>query len=160
MAESAFALGHYEEASNLYNKIVQGYPSSFKLEASRYRLSVIDLRHREEELLKLLQWSHSEAINSAEEFQRREKAYQQALAAYQKRVLDLQSTDLGAKVAALEELNRQKDAQIAALRLQGPVPVAAVPASDQSTTVKLLQLKVQALTLQTELLEWKVSHAQ
>jgi len=48
MAESAFALGHYEEASNLYNKIVQGYPSSFKLEASRYRLSVIDLRHREE----------------------------------------------------------------------------------------------------------------
>jgi len=64
-------------------------------------------------------------------------------------------------VAALEELNRQKDAQIAALRLQGPViATAAVPGADQSTTVKLLQLKVQALTLQTQLLEWKVSHAQ
>jgi len=99
MAESSFSLGHYDEAANLYTKIVQGYPSSFKLEASRYRLSVIDLRPREEELLKLLQWSHSEAINSEDEFQRREKAYQQALVAYQKKILDLQSTDLGARVA-------------------------------------------------------------
>lgn len=162
MAESAFALGHYEEAANLYTKIVQGYPSSFKLEASRYRLSVIDLRHREEELLKLLQWSHSEALNSAEEFQRREKAYQQALAAYQKRILDLQSSDLGAKVAALEESNRQKDSQIAALKLQGPAPAekTAAATGDQGTAVKLLELKVRALTLKTQLLEWKVSHAQ
>jgi tetratricopeptide (TPR) repeat protein len=163
MAESAFALGHYDEASNLYTKIVQGYPSSFKLEASRYRLSVIDLRHREEELLKLLQWSHSEALNSAEEFQRREKAYQQSLAAYQKRVLELQSSDLGAKVATLEESNRQKDSQIAALKLQGAAPsdkspAAVVPSSESQ--VRLLELKVQALTLKTQLLQWKVSHAQ
>ena len=163
MAESAFALGHYEEAGSLYNKIVQGYPSSFKLEASRYRLSVIDLRHREEELLKLLQWSHTEALNSAEEFQRREKAYQQSLAAYQKRVLELQSSDLGAKVAALEESNRQKDSQIATLKLQGTTPAERSPAPasvDQGATVKLLELKVKALTLKAKLLEWKVSHAQ
>jgi len=162
MAESAFSLGHYEEASNLYNKIVQGYPSSFKLEASRYKLSVIDLRHREEELLKLLQWSHSEAINSAEEFQRREKAYQQSLAAYQKRILDLQSSDLGAKLAALEESNRQKDSQIAALKLQGSGPLerSVAPSVDQGPTVKLLELKVRALTLKARYLEWKVSHAQ
>jgi len=161
MAESAFSLGHYEEAANLYNKIVQGFPASFKLEASRYRLSVIDLRHREEELLKLLQWSHSEALNSAEEFQRREKAYQQSLAAYQKRILDLQSSDLGAKVASLEESNRQKDSQIAALKLQGPAPEKAVSsASDQGPTLKLMELKIRALTLKAQFLAWKVSHAQ
>jgi len=161
MAESAFALGHYEEAANLYNKIVQGFPSSFKLEASRYKLSVIDLRHREEELLKLLQWSHSEAINSAEEFQRREKAYQQSLVAYQKRILDLQATDLGAKLAALEESNRQKDAQIAVLRLQGVVPAEKnISSADQGPTIKLLELKVRALTLKAKYLEWKVSHVQ
>ena len=163
MAESAFALGHYDEASNLYTKIVQGYPSSFKLEASRYRLSVIDLRHREEELLKLLQWSHSEALNSAEEFQRREKAYQQSLAAYQKRVLDLQSSDLGAKVATLEESNRQKDSQIAALKLQGSAPAdksTTSVAANSDSQVRLLELKVQALTLKSQLLQWKVSHAQ
>jgi TolA-binding protein len=161
MAESAFSLGHYEEASAIYTKIVEGYPSSFKLEASRYRLSLIDLRHREEELLKLLQWSHTEAINSAEEFQRREKAYQQSLVAYQKRILDLQSTDLGGRIAALEESIRQKDAQIAALRLEGSIP-AEKPVADQEdkTPVKLLELKVRALTLQTYLLQWKVSHAQ
>lgn len=161
MAESAFALGHYDEAANLYNKIVQGYPASFKLEAARYRLSVIDLRNREEQLLKLLQWSHTEALNSADEYQRREKAYQQSLAAYQKKILELQSSDLGAKVASLEESNRQKDAQIAALKSQ-PVTTtaAATPSSDPSTTVKLLELKVRALTLKNQLLQWKVSHAQ
>lgn len=160
MAESSFALGHYDEAANLYNKIVLGYPSSFKLEASRYRLSVIDLRHREEELLKLLQWSHADAINSEDEFQRREKAYQQALVGYQKRILELQSSDLGARVAALEESNRQKDAQIAALKLQGPGTEKPSQSADQSAVVKLLQLKVQALTLQTQLLEWKATHGQ
>lgn len=163
MAESAFGLGHYEEAANLYTKIVQGYPSSFKLEASRYRLSVIDLRHREQELLKLLQWSHSEALNSAEEFQRREKAYQQSLTAYQKRVLELQSSDLGAKVAALEESNRQKDSIIAGLKLQGTTPeksVAATSSLGDQNTIRLLELKVQALTLKTYFLEWKVAHAQ
>ncbi len=160
MAESSFSLGHYDEAAELYNKIIQGYPSSFKLEASRYRLAVIDLRHREEELLKLLQWSHTEALNSADEYQRREKAYQQALAGYQKRLLDLQGTDMGAKIAALEESNRQKDALIAALRGQGASAPAVSVSGDQSTTVKLLELKVRALTLKTDLLQWKVSHAQ
>lgn len=162
MAESAFSLGHYEEAASIYTKIVQGYPSSFKLEASRYRLSVIDLRNREEELLKLLQWSHSEALNSAEEFQRREKAYQQSLAAYQKRVLELQSSDLGAKVAALEESNRQKDSQIASLKLQGSAPAEKTVAGsvNDQNTIRLLELKVQALALKAYFLEWKVSHAE
>lgn len=163
MAESAFALGHYEEAAHLYNKIVQGYPASFKLEASRYRLAVIDLRHREEELLKLLQWSHSEALNSADDFQRREKAYQQSLASYQKRILELQSSDLGARLAALEESLRQRDAQLAALRLQpGAVSTdkAPVVASGSSTVVQLLEAKIRALTLKTQLLEWKVAHAE
>lgn len=162
MAESSFSLGHYEEAAALYTKIVQGYPASFKLEASRYRLSVIDLRHREEELLKLLHWSHSEAINSADEFQRREKAYQQSLAAYQKRILDLQSTDSGARVAALEESIRQKDLLIAALKVQGSGPVEKTVADqgDKTQTVKLLEFKVRALTLQNFFLEWKVAHAQ
>ncbi len=161
MAESSFSLGHYPEASSLYSKVIQGYPSSFKVEASRYRLSVIDLRHREEELLKLLQWSHTEAINSAEEFQRREKAYQQSLVAYQKRILELQTSDLGAKLAALEESVRQKDVQIAALKVQGaPAERIAADSGDKTQTVKLLEIKVRALTLQNYLLQWKVSHAQ
>jgi len=161
MAESSFSLGHYPEASSLYSKVIQGYPSSFKVEASRYRLSVIYLRHREEELLKLLQWSHTEAINSAEEFQRREKAYQQSLVAYQKRILELQTSDLGAKLAALEESVRQKDVQIAALKVQGaPAERIAADSGDKTQTVKLLEIKVRALTLQNYLLQWKVSHAQ
>jgi len=159
MAESAFSLGHYDEAAELYNKIVQGYPASFKLEASRYRLAVIDLHHREEELLKLLQWSHADALNAADEYQRREKAYQQALIAYQKRLVDLQATDQGAKIAALEESGRQKDALIAALRGQkAPAPVSV--SADSGTTVQLLELKVRALSLKADLLQWKATHGQ
>ncbi len=160
MAESAFALGHYEEAASLYTKIVQGYPSSFKWEASRYRLSVIDLKHREDELLKLLQWSHAESINSEEDFQRRERVYQQSLAAYQKKLLEMQSTDSGARVAALEESIRQKDLQIAALKSQAPVASPLSDQTDKAQTVKLLELKVRALSLQNALLQWRLSHAQ
>jgi tetratricopeptide (TPR) repeat protein len=159
MAESAFSLGHYDEAAELYDKIVRGYPSSFKFEASRYRLAVIDLHHREEELLKLLQWSHTDALNAADEYQRREKGYQQALIAYQKRLVDLQATDQGAKIAALEDAGRQKDALIAALRGQkAPAPAAVL--ADTGTTVQLLELKVRALSLKADLLQWKATHGQ
>jgi hypothetical protein len=61
----------------------------------------------------------------------------------------------------LEESNRQKDSQIAALKLQGTVPdKTPVAVSDQGPTIKLLELKIRALLLKTQYLQWKVSHAQ
>jgi len=157
MGESAFSLGHYQEASSLFTKVVQGYPKSFKVEAARYRLSLIGLQRREDELLKLLQWSHTEALNSSDDFRRRELVYEQELAAFQKEILALKSTDSGAQVAALEEELKSKAALIAALKTVPTTTVTPQPSAD-STTLQLLNLKVQALTLKAELLQGKLSH--
>ncbi|MEI8092927.1 MAG: tetratricopeptide repeat protein [Spirochaetales bacterium] len=161
MGESAWSLGRYQDAAVFYNRIVQGYPSSFKLEASRYRLAVISLKQREDELMKLLQWSHTESMNSAEEFQRREKAYQQSLATYQKKLLELQATDTGARTTTLEETIKQKDAQIAALKVQmaGGAERVVTEAADQSKTIALLELKSRALDLKSFYLTWKDQNA-
>jgi TolA-binding protein len=161
MGESAWSLGRYTEASTFYDRVVQGYPTSYKLEASRYRLAILDLKQREEELMKLLQWSHTESVNSAEEFQRREKAYQQSLVTYQKKLMDLQTTESGAKYASLEEQIKQRDAQISALKLQmaGGSERVVAETADQTNLIQLLQLKSQALDLKSYYLSWKDQNA-
>lgn len=161
IAESAFALGHYDEAASLYSRILKAYPASYKVEACRFRLAIVELRQREEELTKLLRWSQIEAINSADEFQRREKAYQQALLSYQKKILDLQSGDLGSQIANLQDELRQKDSQISALKLQlasgtGAKTVTALP--ENSLQVKMQELRARALDLKAFYLDWKASH--
>ena len=160
MGESAWMLGRFDDAASFYVRIVQGYPASFKLEASRYRLAVIDLKQREEELLKLLRWSHSESMNSAEEFQRREKAYQLSLASLQKKLADVQTTDTGAKTTSLEDTIKQKDAQIAALKLQmaGGSERVVTETVDQTALINLLELKSRALDLKSFYLTWKATN--
>ena len=86
IGESLYLLGQLEEAAAVFNKMQMEYPKSFKVEAARYRLSLIEFKKREIELLKLLKWSHEESLKTVEEFQRREKSYEQAIAAYQRRL--------------------------------------------------------------------------
>lgn len=83
-AEAAYALGRMVEAENLYRSLVENFPESVKLEAAQYRLNLVQFKYREDELLTLLKWSHEESLRVIEEFQRREKAYEQAIMAYQK----------------------------------------------------------------------------
>jgi tetratricopeptide (TPR) repeat protein len=83
--ESLYFLGRLPEAEKLYKAIGERYPDSVKAEAAQYRLALIQFKYREDELLTLLKWSHEESLRTIEEFQRREKAYEQALAVYQRR---------------------------------------------------------------------------
>ena len=85
-AETLFDAGKLEEAEALYNTVLNKYPSSSKSEAARYKLVIIGLKYRETELLKLLRWSHEESLKTIDEFQRREKMYEQAIAAYQRQL--------------------------------------------------------------------------
>jgi TolA-binding protein len=117
--ECLFSLGRLEEAARVFNKVIVEYPKSVKLEAARYRLSLIEFKKRENELLKLLKWSHEEALKSVDEFRRREKAYEQAIAVYQRKlsVSDASGTSAEAE-EALEQLrleNQQLKDKIAAL---------------------------------------------
>jgi tetratricopeptide (TPR) repeat protein len=84
-AESLYSLGRLTDAEKLYKTIGEKFQDSVKAEAAKYRLSLIQFKYREDELLTLLKWSHEESLRIIEEFQRREKAYEQALEVYQKR---------------------------------------------------------------------------
>ncbi|OHD13617.1 MAG: hypothetical protein A2Z96_06955 [Spirochaetes bacterium GWB1_48_6] len=150
IAENTFQLGKFSEAKALYERLVKAYPTSPKVEPSQYRISLIEMKFREEELLNLLKWSHQESINAFDEFQRRERAFQKTLQEYETRLQELQSKDSQvARIAALE-------AQIKA----GQGGNSLIPnAGNQVTDMdKLLELKNQALQLKSFYIDWERTH--
>jgi len=167
-AESLFSLGHLDEAYKLFRSVVENYPTSYRVEAARYRISVIELTRREEELMKLLRWSHEEYLSALDHFQKTEQTYNQAIASYQKRLQSLASEDfraeidrLSGEVSDLESEIQRKDNRISELQAEldsagktGEVaPSAPAPASAQSAAErKLLDLKEKALAVKGEIL--------
>lgn len=124
-AESLFNLGRLDEAKRLFESVLRDYPTSFRVEAARYRIALIELNAREEELLKLLQWSHEEYLQALDEFDRRERAYQEAIRSYQTRLQNAAGEDfrdeitrLTTQVRTLQELLRSREAEIDRLEEQ------------------------------------------
>jgi tetratricopeptide (TPR) repeat protein len=154
LGECLFSLGHLEKAARVFHKVGEESPKSVKLEASRYRLSLIEFKKREDELLKLLNWSHEEALKSVEEFQRREKAYEQAISVYQRK---LSSETAGVDSAELERLKNENDAlrsrivgleaELAALSIEN----GEEEAEEDNNRQKTLELKDDALALRETL---------
>ena len=181
-AESLFALGKLDEATEIYRKILKDHPSSFKVEAAQYRLSLIDLSRREVELAKLLKWSHEEFLRRSEEFQRREKTYEQAVEAFQKKLTAPEQEQFEKSIAELKAELEKKSAEALELSssLQEAKAAAQVPAATPAETAApaastsiaeaeqalqkqkeeldrqlgLLSLKEQALDLKEQYLEW------
>jgi tetratricopeptide (TPR) repeat protein len=89
IGECLYAMGQLDYARDIFSLVTQDYPQSAKFEASSYRLALIHQKKIEEELLNLLTWNHEESLKAVEEYQRRERSYDQALIAYQKRIADL-----------------------------------------------------------------------
>ncbi|OQY33672.1 MAG: hypothetical protein B6241_07135 [Spirochaetaceae bacterium 4572_59] len=92
IGESLYSLGRFEEAEEIYRKILDDFPTSIKVEASNYKISLIEYKYREEELLKLLQWSHEEFLKSSSEYEKKEKEFNQALKVYQDKLKELTTT--------------------------------------------------------------------
>lgn len=109
IAESLYALGHLEEAKIIYSMVIREYPNSYKLEASKYKLSLITLKFRENELLKLLKISHEEYLRTLEDFQRREMRYEQSISDYQRRLLAASSDDEKLIIAEMSKNILEKD---------------------------------------------------
>ncbi|MFW6214895.1 MAG: tetratricopeptide repeat protein [Alkalispirochaetaceae bacterium] len=98
--ESLYELGRLDEAQRIFTTVVREFPTSFRVEAARYRLSLIELKGREEELLRLLRRSHESFLAAQEEFQRRQTGYEEALDEYQERLA------AGATEGARAEISR------------------------------------------------------
>ncbi|MCX7030281.1 MAG: tetratricopeptide repeat protein [Spirochaetes bacterium] len=181
-AESLYGLGRLEEASVLYQKVIREYPMSAKVEAAQYKASLIGLKQREQELSRLLKWSHEEFLRTIEEYQRRQESSDQLIEALQKRLAGGGAGATGATAAAstaasdkaLAELRAElekKNAEASALaarisELEGQLAVAnealteammtaaAASAAGTAETERLLAAKAEALTLKELLLDW------
>ncbi|MBB6478802.1 tetratricopeptide repeat protein [Spirochaeta isovalerica] len=112
IGECLYNTGNFDEALAMFKKVVSDYPASYKFEASNYKISLIDFRFREEELLQLIRWSHEESLKELEEYRNREKNYLQTIKAYQERIIDMESGSSGADSQTLERLSE------AALKLE------------------------------------------
>ncbi len=184
IGESLYALGHFEKAETVFTHVIQTYPASFKVEAAKYRISIIKLKYREQELLKFLKWSHEEALKAIEEFQIREKTYEQALSAYQKKLTEYAESGVEAKIEELKIDVNEKKAEIESLNdtiasLKGKIgslnnqlekknerleqvqddetDTGAVSASKHKEIEnlrRLLKLKEEALKLEEFFIEW------
>jgi TolA-binding protein len=109
IGECLFALGQLDKARDIFALIIEQYPRSAKFEAASYRLELINQKKIELELLGLLKWSHEESLRTMEEYQRRERSYDQALIAYQKRIADMLKDT---RLADLETANSQYRQQL------------------------------------------------
>ncbi|RKX78491.1 MAG: hypothetical protein DRP87_06160 [Spirochaetes bacterium] len=116
IGESLYSMGHFDEALKIFKKVIQDYPKSFKVEAAKYRISLIELERRERELLKFLKWSHEETLKTIEEFQLREKTYEQALAAYQKKLAQLAEEGASRQIQELNAKIEEKETELKTLK--------------------------------------------
>lgn len=182
IGECLFGLGRLDDARNTFSIVTEKYPQSPKYEAASYRIALIDQKKIENELLNLLKWSHEESLRIVEEYQRRERSYEQAILAYQKRIAemlkDTHLADLEKENKELKQKLAEAEAALAtassqpmelvtetAVQEAGPVPpqqdpvnMAETAAADSTGTLtqeqmeKLLALKASALELQKVLL--------
>ncbi len=159
--ECLYALGRLDEAERAFAAVIEKYPASVKVEAATYRRSLIELEYRERELLRLLTWSHEEALRAAEDFRRRERAYDQSIAVYQKQIADSKRgaltdqdktiADLRAQVADLATKLASTRAELETMKqspsAEGGQAAAALPAGSDDYLAQALNAKARALEL-------------
>jgi len=170
MGECLFSKGKFDEALKFYRTVMEKYPTSVKVEAAQYRASLIGFRKREVELLKLLKWSYEDSLKAIEEYQRRERTYEQAIAAYQARISgtgsispdkanDLQ-LQLAEKDVELEKLKQQvASLQTENERLKGETGTGTVAQPADVTDElrrkqEMLDVKEKALEVKEQYLKW------
>jgi TolA-binding protein len=159
--ESLFALGRFDEAQSLFARVIQEFPRSHRVEAARYRLSLIDLTKRENELLKLLRWSHEEYLQALEEFERQERSLDEAVVAYQQSLARQSPGDFRSEIARLQSVVSELRAEIARkedeirqlqFALDGSTPIGGQGEAELLRRSQLLDIKEQTLRLKEELL--------
>jgi tetratricopeptide (TPR) repeat protein len=177
IGECLFALGRFDEAREVFTLITREYPQSVKFEAASYRIALIDQKKIEAELLTILKWSHEESLKTSEDYRRREFSYDQAIAAYQKRIADMIRDPLpedaaypgqlpggGGPGAPGESRAAQEAAAPGGVPPEAPADIpaevpaavppelpAAVPALPQDRIIRLLTFKAEALDLTNKL---------
>ena len=182
IGESLYELGHVDKALTVFKHVISHFPRSFKVGTAQYKVSLIELENRERELLKFLKWSHEESLKTLEEFQVREKTYEQALSAYQKKLTKFAEQGTSSQIEDLTLDLIRKDKEIISLKneiidlkkenaslardiqaLESFTPAATTivtekepmePALTESNVKRLLAIKEEALNLKEFYIDW------
>jgi TolA-binding protein len=109
MGECLYSMGQLDAAQDIFMSVMDEYPYSVKYEAASYRVALINQKKIEVELLAILKWTHEESLKTVEEYQRRERSYDQAIIAYQKRIADMLKES---RLADLENANANYQRQL------------------------------------------------
>jgi TolA-binding protein len=128
IGECLYSMGQFEAARDIFTLILEEYSSSAKYEAASYRVALINQKKIETELLALLKWSHEESLKTMEEYQRRERSYDQALIAYQKRIADLLKNTASADIKDVSKediTDKLQEYKKSALELQNTISGSA-----------------------------------
>ena len=154
--EALLALGHRERAARLFETVVDNYPTSFRVEAAGYRLSLIELSERDEQLQRLLQWSHEEHLRTIEAFERSRRAWEEALAVYRDGAageLSADERDVARLRQSIAELANQLDAARAELQqVRAARGDAVAVEGDLANRLRVAEIKEQALLVKERLL--------
>ena len=107
--ESLMTLGRFEEARALFEQVVREHPRSYRVEAARYRIELIELGARERELLELLRWSSEEQLRLSEEVRQLRS---------DRRARPEPEADERARLEELEERERALEERLESIRLR------------------------------------------
>ncbi len=142
IGECLFAVGRFDEAKSVFSVVLTQYPTSVKREAAAYRLALLKETAKQDELLKLLKMSHEESLRVIEDYQRREKTYEQAIVAYQKRISEMiKDTRVGdlekqlgdEKVRNSELLDQISQLQVQNAELAASLAMSGAPVNTSDT---------------------------
>ncbi|MDR3131414.1 MAG: tetratricopeptide repeat protein [Treponema sp.] len=140
MGECLYSLGQLDAAQNIFMTIINDYPYSVKYEAASYRVALISQKKIEAELLSILKWTHEESLKTVEEYQRRERSYDQAIIAYQKRIADmLKENGIPSQANAGPDYRRQleeAEAKITSLEARLREVSEQLPSGSRSTPME------------------------
>lgn len=169
IGENLYSVGRFDEARSVFSLVLNTWPQAIKRDAASYRIALIKQNTKEDELLKLLKMSHEESLRVIEDYQRRERTYEQAITAYQKRISDMikdtrtgelegtlddektRNAQLMDKISELELRNAELTAALASGGSELPQETAQTPGSEDGREARrraLEELRNKARSLQ------------
>ncbi|MDR2808022.1 MAG: tetratricopeptide repeat protein [Spirochaetaceae bacterium] len=165
IGECLFAMGQLDRAKEVFSQFIEQYAGNNRAAAVQYRLDLIAHKKIEEELLRLLQASHEEALRSVGKYQKQERFYdqtinnlQQTISNLQKQIADISKdsvlSELEASNAAYQSRIAEYEARIASLEAQikeanlSSTHAAQVQSTPDQRMNRLLRLKQSAQALE------------
>jgi tetratricopeptide (TPR) repeat protein len=165
MGECLYSLGQEDEATELFDRVVNARPRVEKYEAATYRLAMIRQNKLQAEILGMLDWSYAEYLRLTEEYRQREAAFTETIAAYRQQVDAAlgdaaRQAELEARVAEYRLLLGDAEERIRILearldeaeKMARNLPAASPAPGEEDAVLRVRELKAEAERLRDSLM--------